>query len=92
MSHVSVLAVVTRPPQGTWSTYLLTACETAAPTACVTGTPPCTVATNGPGGGAMCDLAGLSAGTQYNLTAVAQAAGVPDTLPSAPIAFTTKLG
>ena len=86
MDDTSGQAVVAPPPTGSWTSVQLTVCEVAAPTNCVSGVPACAVNATGP---ATCAIPGLQPATQYNVSAVAQKAGSPDSQPST-ATFTTR--
>ena len=88
MDDTSGHALVTPPPVGTYATYNLTVCEAAAPASCVSGVPACAVNATGP---ATCAIPGLQPATEYNVAAVAQAGGSPDTSPSNSANFTTRI-
>lgn len=87
MNDISGHALVVPPPSGAWSAYNLTVCEAATAT-CVPGVPPCVVIAGGP---AACAIPGLHPGITYQVSAVAQAGGSPDSQPSNNATFTTPV-
>lgn len=80
--------MVLLPASGSWTAYQIEACTVAATPICLALTPACAVNGTSP---TTCTLAGLQPATDYTVTAVAQAAGSPDTLPSSPAPLTTRI-